>query len=164
MSVGLVHAALISASARWCGMELCGNSVKQAAHRSLAGFGFLIHRDRTGYVLFAPSHEGQQHVAQSPALGSQGIGIAQRPLLIRCAAAMPAASSRWNLLGILDLVVAISIGTLGAFLATGARGEISTTPLTTLPLLLIPVYFVPLFLMLHIAALLQSRRLKRNLA
>jgi hypothetical protein len=101
-------------------------------------------------------------------LGDMAIGITA-PWVILALARRPdfAASSafaRWNLLGILDLVIAISIGTLGAFLATGAPGEISTTPMTTLPLLLIPAYFVPLFLMLHIAALLQSRQLKRNRA
>jgi hypothetical protein len=65
---------------------------------------------------------------------------------------------RWNVLGILDLVVAISLGALSATVATGAPGEISTAPMATLPLLLIPVYLVPLFLMLHTVALMQSRR------
>jgi hypothetical protein len=49
-----------------------------------------------------------------------------------------------------------SIGTVSAFLATGAPGEISTAPMVTLPLLLIPAFLVPLFLMLHTAALMQS--------
>jgi hypothetical protein len=71
---------------------------------------------------------------------------------------------RWNWLGILDLVVAISIGTLTALFATGAPGEIGTAPMTTLPLLLIPAFLVPLFLMLHTAALLQSRQLIRSRA
>jgi hypothetical protein len=60
-------------------------------------------------------------------------------------------------LGILDLVVALSIGTVTATLATGAPGEISTAPMVTLPLLLIPAFLVPLFLMLHSIALMQSR-------
>ena len=68
----------------------------------------------------------------------------------------------WQLLGILDLVVALSIGTLSATLASGAPGEISTAPMATLPLLLIPVYLVPLFLMLHTAALMQSRQIIRG--
>jgi hypothetical protein len=66
---------------------------------------------------------------------------------------------RWNLLGILDLLVAISIGTLSTLFATGAAGEISTAPMATLPLLLIPGFLVPFFLMLHTTALMQSRRL-----
>jgi membrane protease YdiL (CAAX protease family) len=71
---------------------------------------------------------------------------------------------RWNVLGILDLLVAISIGTVSTLFATGAPGEISTAPMATLPLLLIPAFLVPLFLMLHTAALLQSRRLIRSQA
>jgi hypothetical protein len=34
--------------------------------------------------------------------------------------------------------------------------------MATLPLLLIPVYLVPVFLMLHAAALMQSRRILRQ--
>jgi hypothetical protein len=69
---------------------------------------------------------------------------------------------RWNILGMLDLVIAISIGTVTAFFTTGAPGEISTGPMATLPLLLIPAFMVPIFLMLHTAALMQSRQLLRN--
>ena len=69
---------------------------------------------------------------------------------------------RWNVLGILDLVVALTIGTLSATLSTGAAGEISTAPMTTLPLLLIPAFLVPLFLMLHTTALMQSRQIIRR--
>ena len=101
-------------------------------------------------------------------LGDMAIGMTA-PWIILALARRPdfATSStfvRWNLLGILDLAVAITIGTLEALLATGAPGEISTTPMTALPLLLIPAYFVPIFVMLHIAALLQSRQLKRSRA
>jgi hypothetical protein len=66
---------------------------------------------------------------------------------------------RWNVLGILDLVVAVTLGTVGATLATGAPGELSTAPMSTLPLLLIPAFLVPLFLMLHTVALMQSWQL-----
>jgi hypothetical protein len=64
----------------------------------------------------------------------------------------------WNLLGILDLVVAVSTGALGSVLAS-ATGNATTTPMARLPLVLIPAYLVPLFVMLHVAALLQARRL-----
>ena len=53
---------------------------------------------------------------------------------------------RWNILGILDLVIALSIGTVSAL-----------SPMATLPLLLIPAFLVPLFLMLHSVALIQGR-------
>ena len=99
-------------------------------------------------------------------LGDMAIGITA-PWIILALVRRPgfAASAtfiRWNVLGILDLVVAISIGTLSATLATGAPGEVSTAPMATLPLLLIPAFLVPLFLMLHTAALMQSRQVIRS--
>ena len=68
---------------------------------------------------------------------------------------------RWNVFGILDLLIAISIGTVSTLFATGAPGEISTAPMATLPLLVIPAFLVPFFLILHATALMQSRRLIR---
>jgi hypothetical protein len=64
----------------------------------------------------------------------------------------------WNLLGILDLVVALGVGGLSSIFATGAAGEVTTRPMTQLPLLLIPAYLVPMFVMLHLAALFQAYR------
>jgi hypothetical protein len=69
---------------------------------------------------------------------------------------------RWNVLGILDFVAAIIIGTVTARLATGAPGEISTAPMARLPLLLTPEFFVPLFIMLHAIALMQSKRWRQG--
>jgi hypothetical protein len=68
----------------------------------------------------------------------------------------------WNVLGILDLIVAIGTGALASFLATGVPGEVSTTPMAQLPLVLIPAYLVPIFVMLHVGALLQARGLNKN--
>jgi len=68
---------------------------------------------------------------------------------------------RWNWLGILDLVVALG---LGASMAMAAPGAIGTAPMATLPLLIVPAFLVPLFLMLHAAALMQSRWLARRRA
>ena len=44
------------------------------------------------------------------------------------------------------------------------KAILSTAPMATLPLLLIPAFLVPLFLMLHTAALMQSRQLIRSRA
>jgi hypothetical protein len=65
----------------------------------------------------------------------------------------------WNLLGILDQLIAVGTGTASALLAVGAAGEVTTAPMAGLPLVLIPVFLVPIFIMLHVAALLQARRL-----
>ncbi|HLW24323.1 MAG TPA: hypothetical protein VKT22_08195 [Steroidobacteraceae bacterium] len=99
-------------------------------------------------------------------LGDMAIGVTA-PWIMLAVARDPAFATRspfirWNILGILDLVVAVSIGALSAFFTTGAPGEISTAPMATLPLLLIPAFLVPLFLMLHTAALMQSRQLIRS--
>ncbi len=64
----------------------------------------------------------------------------------------------WNLLGILDLVVAITTGALSSALASNVPAVVTTGPMAQLPLVLIPAYLVPLFVMLHLAALFQARR------
>lgn len=99
-------------------------------------------------------------------LGDMAVGVAA-PWMILGLVRQPrfaasAAFIRWNVLGILDLILALSLATLSATLSTGAPGEISTGPMARLPLLLIPAFLVPLFLMLHTAALMQSRRLVRS--
>jgi hypothetical protein len=95
-------------------------------------------------------------------LGDMAIGFAAPWIVLGLVRHPDFAASRafirWNILGITDLVIAISLGTLIATLATGAPGEISTAPMGKLPLLLIPVFLVPLFLMLHAIALMQSRQ------
>jgi hypothetical protein len=101
-------------------------------------------------------------------LGDMAIGVTA-PWIMLAVARQPgfAASGtfiRWNILGILDLTIAVSVATVSTFFATGAPGEISTAPMATLPLLLVPAFLVPLFLMLHAAALMQSRRFVRSRA
>lgn len=63
----------------------------------------------------------------------------------------------WNLLGILDLVVAVGTGALSSGFVARLAGAITTAPMAQLPLVLIPAYFVPLFIMLHLAALFQAQ-------
>jgi hypothetical protein len=101
-------------------------------------------------------------------LGDMGIGFTA-PWVILALVRQPgfatsAAFIRWNVLGILDLIIALTTATLSAMLSTGAPGEVSVAPMATLPLLLIPAFLVPLFLMLHTAALMQSRRMIRSRA
>ncbi len=65
----------------------------------------------------------------------------------------------WNLLGVLDLVVAIGTGALSSSLTIGVAGEVTAAPMAQLPLVLVPAYLVPLFVMLHLTALFRARRL-----
>jgi len=104
--------------------------------------------------------------ALTAGLGDMAIGVTA-PWIILALVRQPGFAARrafirWNILGILDLVIAFSIAAVTAVLATGAPGEISTAPMATLPLLVIPAFLVPFFLMLHAAALMQSRQLIRG--
>jgi hypothetical protein len=96
-------------------------------------------------------------------LGDMAIGLAAPWLVLGLIHVPGFAASRlfvlWNLLGILDLIVAVSMGAIVSALATGAAGEITTAPMAQLPLVLIPAFLVPFFVMLHLTALFQARRL-----
>ena len=63
----------------------------------------------------------------------------------------------WNLLGILDLIVAVGTGALSSGFVAGLVGNLTTAPMAQLPLVLIPAYLVPLFITLHLTALFQAR-------
>jgi hypothetical protein len=98
-------------------------------------------------------------------LGDMAIGVTA-PLVLSALLHRPdfAASKSfvaWNISGILDLTMAVSIGALVPLLAPNFYGTVSTAPMTQLPLVLIPTYFVPTFLILHLTALFQARRLSQ---
>lgn len=115
-----------------------------------------------GFIALAAHRVLPASFAWPAGLGDMAIGITA-PWLVLALIRRPGFATSplfvvWNLLGILDLVNALSLGALGAFLAVGGAGEITTAPMAQLPLVLIPVYFVPVFFMLHIIALIQSRQ------
>lgn len=99
-------------------------------------------------------------------LGDMAIGVTAPWMLLSIIREPRFAASKtfvvWNGLGLLDLVSAITTGALGSVLATGIAGEVTTGPMARLPLVLIPAYVVPILFMLHIAALMQARRLARD--
>jgi hypothetical protein len=118
-----------------------------------AGFGFL--------ALYA--HGVLPGLFAWPAgLGDMAIGLTApwvaRSLVHRAGFASSRAFVAWNLLGILDLINAVTIGGLSSALASGSAGEVTTGPMAQLPLLLVPAYLVPFFVILHLTALLQARR------
>ncbi|GAA0714838.1 hypothetical protein [Dokdonella soli] len=117
-----------------------------------AGFGFIelyVHRILPGYF------------AWPAGLGDMAIGLTAPWILAGLIRSSEFASSRtfvaWNLLGLLDLIVAIGTGGIGSFLVTGGAATITMDAMPRLPLVLIPVYLVPLFFMMHLAALAQAR-------
>ncbi|HMI53693.1 MAG TPA: hypothetical protein VK525_19420 [Candidatus Saccharimonadales bacterium] len=96
-------------------------------------------------------------------LGDMAIGVTA-PLVLSALLSRPdfAASKSfvaWNVSGILDLTVAVSIGALVPLLAPNFYRAASTAPMTQLPLVLVPAFLVPTFLILHLTALFQARRL-----
>ncbi|HEY3926841.1 MAG TPA: hypothetical protein VGL89_00580 [Candidatus Koribacter sp.] len=97
-------------------------------------------------------------------LGDMAIGVTAPLVLARLLRRPDYASSSkfvaWNLAGILDLTVAVSIGALVPLLAPNLYGSVTSAPMARLPLVVIPTYLVPIFLMLHITALLQARRVR----
>jgi hypothetical protein len=61
----------------------------------------------------------------------------------------------WQVLGILDLVLAVALGTTAGLIHPQGAG---TTAMSVLPLSLIPTFAVPLLLILHIISIAQARR------
>jgi hypothetical protein len=60
----------------------------------------------------------------------------------------------WSVVGLADLVVAVTMGVLNAPGRFGLlAGEVTTAPLLELPLSLIPTFFVPLSILLHLIVL-----------
>jgi hypothetical protein len=102
-------------------------------------------------------------------LGDMAIGLSA-PWIVLGLVRHPAfaASQRyviWNVLGLVDLVVAVSMGVLcSGFIPgiTGLNGNVTTGAMAQLPLVLIPTYLVPFFVMLHLTALFQARQLARS--
>ena len=102
-------------------------------------------------------------------LGDMAIGLTAPWIVLNLVRNPFFAASRrfviWNILGIVDFVVAVSMATLssGAFPGINAlNGNVTTSAMTHLPLVLIPAFMVPFFTMLHLTALFQARQLARS--
>jgi hypothetical protein len=122
-----------------------------------AGFGFLA---LYAYGILPGSF------AWPAGLGDMAIGITAPwialALLRRPGFAASKVFAIWNLLGILDLIVAVGAAALNQSITNGEVGEITVAPMAKIPLVLIPAYLVPLFIMLHLTALFQARRQTRE--
>lgn len=119
-----------------------------------------------GFLSLYANHVLPSLFALPAGLGDMAIGLSA-PWILRELARHPsfAASRRyktWNILGLVDFVVAISTATLCSGVFPGITrlvGNITTSPMTHLPLVLIPAYMVPFFAMLHFTALFQAQQL-----
>ena len=124
-----------------------------------AGFGFLglyAHGVLPGLFAFPAG------------LGDMAVGICAPWILLGLVRHSSFAASRrfviWNIMGIVDLVVAVSLGALSSGFIHGLTGSVTTSAMGQLPLVLIPAYLVPIFIMLHFTALAQARRLSHSRA
>ena len=61
----------------------------------------------------------------------------------------------WQVLGMIDLVMAVSLGTTAPLISPSAQ---SMQPMTVLPLSMIPTFVVPLLLIFHFIAIAQARQ------
>jgi hypothetical protein len=61
----------------------------------------------------------------------------------------------WQVLGIADLIIAVSMGTTSRLLDPSG---VSMLPMTVLPLSIVPTFLVPLFLIFHVISIAQARR------
>lgn len=65
----------------------------------------------------------------------------------------------WQILGILDLVTAVTLGTTDGLVSPSGAGM---GAMTVLPLSLIPTFLVPLLLLFHIICIRQARRWRES--
>jgi hypothetical protein len=63
----------------------------------------------------------------------------------------------WQLLGIMDLVTAVSLGTTARLISPDGPSMVA---MTVLPLSLVPTFLVPLFLILHVICIAQAKAWK----
>jgi hypothetical protein len=63
----------------------------------------------------------------------------------------------WQVLGIIDLVTAVGLGTTASLLSAHSTPMVA---MTLLPLSLVPTFLVPLFLILHLICIAQARSWK----
>ena len=122
------------------------------------------------HFLFLYAHGVLPGLFAFPAgLGDMAIGITAPWIVLRLVRDPSFAASRrfaiWNILGIVDFVLATSMGVLCTGLFPGINGligNVTTRPMAQLPLVLTPAYIVPVFIMLHFTALFQARQLTRS--
>jgi hypothetical protein len=94
-------------------------------------------------------------------LGDMAIGISAPWILAALLRRPRFAKGRifviWQVLGTLDLIVAVGMGAMGPRLLETAGAD-ATAAMAHLPLVLVPGFFVPMFIIIHMVALLQARQ------
>ncbi|MFB3816965.1 MAG: hypothetical protein ACE147_04810 [Candidatus Methylomirabilales bacterium] len=124
-----------------------------------------------GAAFLVLASDGRLPAPFAPVAGWGDIGVAALAIPLAIAAAGEPARhlgwlAVWNVLGAVDLVVAVSLGILSApgtpfqLFAAGA----GTTTMASLPWVIIPALLVPLFLLVHVAIAARLNALQRTMA
>jgi hypothetical protein len=107
------------------------------------------------------------HFASPAGWGDVAVGLSAPVVALALAARRPGAvglAAAWNTLGLLDLVVAVGMGT--GFLAPILAPELGArvppvAPMGVFPLVVVPLFAVPVAVMLHVAGLARLLRARR---
>jgi hypothetical protein len=115
----------------------------------LVGFTFvLLEAHRMLPAIFAlPAGYGDMFIGATAILASWKLACPERRRTFIA----------WQVLGVTDLVLAVTLGTTSPLLDPHG---VPVSLMTVLPLSLIPTFFVPLFLILHIICIAQARKWK----
>jgi hypothetical protein len=156
---------VIAALVAWNGSARFRNALLSLPLEGLVGINALRVAGLFFLILLA-QHRLPAPFAPSAGLGDIATGLGAIWLAARLASgrAVPSRSiAIWNAFGALDLVVAVTLGTLSAGFPLRVFGGSDEIAITSLPWVIIPTLLVPLYLLTHltIAARLSSRRADR---
>jgi hypothetical protein len=117
------------------------------------------------FLLDYARHELPGSFALPAGVGDVLVGLAA-PFVAVVAASGTSTARRivigWCVVGLADLIVAVTMGVLNAPGKLGLlAGEVTTAPMLELPLSLIPTFLVPLGILLHLIVLRRSREIGR---
>src|SRR6476661_3596319 len=104
------------------------------------------------------------HFAEPAGWGDIFVGLTAVPVALalgRRVAGARTLAGAWNVLGLLDLVVAVGMGTgfLAPYLMPGVGSRLgAAAAMGVFPLILVPTFVVPLSFILHVIALVRLRR------
>jgi hypothetical protein len=117
------------------------------------------------FLLYYAQHQLPASFALPAGIGDVLVGLAA-PFVAVLAASGSSTARRtvigWCVVGIADLVVAVTMGVLNAPGKFGLlASDVTTAPMLQLPLSLIPTFFVPLSILLHLIVLRRSREIGR---
>jgi hypothetical protein len=116
------------------------------------------------FVILLAQGQLPAHFALPAGWGDIVVGLSAPLVALALARGAPGGrtlATAWNVFGLLDLVVAVGMGTgfLAPFLAPDLGPRVPPTPaMGVFPLVLVPTFAVPMSVLLHVVALWRLRR------